>query len=221
MSNRQHANNPQLTEEDGAALHLGTRPLSNLSSNSGNTEESLSTFADQTLRTLAHLDPSLDISFLAASNEGSQQRELGPSTSKVSESEVPITIEPKIQKIDVEQQNTIRLFDSSSFDLSEKQQRNYFETDASEVEDLYDSAGADGLTDRPTSSNVGFDTLPAANEPEETTSLGPNKAQMQRGLKEPSLPTELSANGRLMLRKYFAQNTPIELPMGHTTVAFS
>ena len=52
-------------------------------------------------------------------------------------------------------------------------------------------------------------------------SQGPSKAQMPRGQKEPSLPTELSANGRLMLRKYVAQNVPIELPRGHTAVAFS
>ena len=36
----------------------GPRPLSNLSSSSGNTEESFSTFAEQTMHTLAHMDPS-------------------------------------------------------------------------------------------------------------------------------------------------------------------
>ena len=74
LPNRQHRNNSQPTGEGGAALQLGTRPLSNLSSSSGNTEESLSAFADQTLRTLAHSDPTLDISFLTAPNEDSQQK---------------------------------------------------------------------------------------------------------------------------------------------------
>ena len=96
LPNRQHRDNSQPTGEQGAALQLGTRPLSILSSSCGNTEESLSAFAHQTLRTLAHSDPTLDISFLAAPNEDSQQKELEPSTSKVSESEVPITIQPRI-----------------------------------------------------------------------------------------------------------------------------
>ena len=67
LSSRQHSDNFQLFEEDGTA-----RPLSNLSSSSGNTEESLSAFADQTLRTLVHLGPSLDITILSAPNESFQ-----------------------------------------------------------------------------------------------------------------------------------------------------
>ena len=213
LSNPQHLNNSQPTEEEGVALQLGTRPLSNLSSSSGNTGESLSAFADQTLRTLANSDPTLDIRFLTVPNEDSHHKELEPSISKVSESNVPVTIQPRIQKIDVEQQSTTRLFDSSIFDLPEERQRkNYFETDASELEDLYDRAGADGLTDRPTSSIVGSDLITAANDPEESTSQGPNATRSKGAL---------IAHGRLMLRKYFAQNSPIELPRGHTTVAFS
>ena len=129
LPNRQHRDNSQSTGEEGATLQVGIRPLSNLSSSSG--------FADQTLRTLAHSDPTLDISFLTAPDENSQQKELEPTASKVSESEVSITIQPRIQKIDVEQQSATRLFDPSTFDLSEERQRNYFETDASEVEDIY------------------------------------------------------------------------------------
>ena len=99
LPNRQHRDNSQSTGEEEATLQLGIRPLSNLSSSSGNTEESLSALADQTLRTLAHSDPSLDISFLTAPGENSQQKELEPTASKVSESEVPITIQPGIQKL--------------------------------------------------------------------------------------------------------------------------
>ena len=160
-SGYQHGDNSHLIEKDGTVPHPGTRPLSNLSSSSGNTEESLSAFAGQTLRALAHLDPSLDITFLTSTSEGFQQRELEPTTGKASESEVLTTVQPKIQKIDIEQQGTTRLFDPSTFDLPEEQQRNNFQTDASEVEDICDSAGADGLTDRPTSSIVGFDLLRA------------------------------------------------------------
>ena len=51
----------------------GVRPLSNLSSSSGNTEESLSTFAEQTLQHLAQMDPSLDVTFLSAPSKGFPQ----------------------------------------------------------------------------------------------------------------------------------------------------
>ena len=53
----------QVPEGDGAGLHPDARPPSNFSSSSGNTEESMTTFASQTLRTMARQDPSLDITF--------------------------------------------------------------------------------------------------------------------------------------------------------------
>ena len=65
----------------------GVRPLSNLSSSSGNTEESLSTFAEQTLHHLAQMDSSLDVTFLSAPSKGFPQGEAGPHPPKVSESE--------------------------------------------------------------------------------------------------------------------------------------
>ena len=48
------------------------RPSSNQSTSSGNTVQSLAAYADQTLRILASLDPSLDISFLPAPENTSQ-----------------------------------------------------------------------------------------------------------------------------------------------------
>ena len=37
----------------------------------------------------------------------------------------------------------------------------------------------------------------------------------------PGLPKQDSASGRTLLRKYFSDNTPVELPSGHSTVAFN
>ena len=161
LSGRQHDDDLQLVGVDGRALHRGTRPLSNLAFSSDNTEESISTFADETLCKLAHLDPSLDITILSANDEGLQQGEIESSTRNFSESEALTSIQPKIQHINTEQLGTSRLFDPSTFDLPEEQQKKYFETDASEIEDVNDSAGAEGLTDRPSSSIVGFNLVPA------------------------------------------------------------
>ena len=211
----------QLAEGDSAGLHLDVRPPSNFSSSSGNTEESMTTFASQTLRTMASLDPSLDITFLATVHDGSPQKCSGPSMDKASESEAVIAKQPKTRRADAEGEGSSRLFDSNAFDLPEEPQRNYFETSASEIEDILDSAGEDGLTDRPTSSIVGPELLADPSEAQKITSESLSRPLTTTGHKEPTLPTELSANGRLMLRKYFTQNTPIELPRGHTTVAFS
>ena len=35
------------------------------------------------------------------------------------------------------------------------------------------------------------------------------------------LPKQLSASGRTLLRKYFSDNSPVELPSGHSTLAFN
>ena len=72
-----------LTKEDNLTL----RPPSNMSSSSGNSEESLTTFADSTLRTLAANEPSLDISCLPAPVQFSQPELHGVSPIKASESE--------------------------------------------------------------------------------------------------------------------------------------
>ena len=61
--------NPEVAEETNTAPKepvVITRPDSNQSSSSGNTEESITTYAEKTLRTLASDNPSLDISFLTA-----------------------------------------------------------------------------------------------------------------------------------------------------------
>ena len=207
LMDQQPSEQRQLAEGDSAGLHLDVRPPSNFSSSSGNTEESMTTFASQTLRTMASLDPSLDITFLATVHDDSPQKCSGPSTDKASESEAVIAKQPKTRRADAEGEGSSRLFDSNAFDLPEEPQRNYFETSASEIEDILDSAGEDGLTDRPTSSIVGPELLADPSEAQKITSESLSRPLTSTGHKEPTLPTELSANGRLMLRKYFTQNT--------------
>ena len=99
--------------------------------------------------------------------------------------------------------------------------KNYLDTHASEVEDLYDSTGADGLPDRSTFSVVGLDIFSAPEEEREGNMQGVKDSCDGLQAKEPKLPDQLSANDRTVLRKHFCASTPIVLPRGHTTIAFS
>ena len=124
-----------------------SRPDSNQSARSGNTEESLTTYAEKTWRTLAAEGPSLDISFFPAparpedgtagptnvsqsmslereGEESSQFGELLPGTSKEIDSHIGLQFKSKES----------------------------FATDTSEVEELFDDMGTEGTHKRPTSS---------------------------------------------------------------------
>ena len=88
----------------------------------------------------------------------------------------------------------------------------YFPTDTSEVEELFDSSGAEEPTPHhsPTTIRMGaLSQTPKGKTPAEAT------------LAIPGLPKKVSASGRTLLRKYFSDNTPVELPSGHSTVAIN
>ena len=61
----------------------------------------------------------------------------------------------------------------------------------------------------------------SAREDREMFSQGVSKPQGLHQHSEVKLPAQLSAKGRIMLRKHVTETAPIELPRGHTTVAFS
>ena len=98
----------QTISRKGLEQPPGLRPLSNLSSNSANTEGSRSSFADQTLRTLAALDPSLDITFLLAPSQSSQHGGIELALGKASESEALTLGQPEVQYVSTEQQGNSR-----------------------------------------------------------------------------------------------------------------
>ena len=142
----------QVTTTSGGGTDL--RPASNMSSSSGATEESFAVYADNTLRSLATNDPRLDIAFLSATTQVSPSKELESEPVKVSESEALETSRQGKHQDGPEEQCILSQIDALSVEQTQDRVKNYFETDASEVEDLYDSTGVDGLLDRPTSSIV-------------------------------------------------------------------
>ena len=128
------------TETNG--LQVDVRPPSNQSNSSCDTEGSLTAYADQTLRTLAAHDPSLDITFLPVPIDNSRPEVDGIARQKTSMSDVLQKEGNGSQPDSPKEQGS-----TSSFILKEWTQdkgKTYFATETSEVEELYDSKHGSG-----------------------------------------------------------------------------
>ena len=102
-----------------------------------------------------------------------------------------------------------------------KLKADFFQTDTSEVEDLYDSAGADTTANKPTLiAPTFFD--PEATHPEELE--GGQYYDISSVIAKARLPKDtstLTVPGRVLLKKYFSEAPPVRLPIGHRTLALS
>ena len=99
--------------------------------------------------------------------------------------------------------------------------KDYFATDTSEVEELYDSMGAEWIHKRLTSCITYSDLMAGA---EDTGGHDENRTKPTPAcpeVKEPKMPEQFSANGQAVFRKHFSQSKPVTLPKGHSTVSFS
>ena len=174
-----------------------------MSSSSGNTEESLPAFADTTLRILAANDSflPLDVSFLPAPAQTPQPEQQGMASNKASVSETLNFDHVEARRETPGDQGTSNPTDESSEQMARCRARHYFETDASEVEDLYDSTGVDGLPDRPPTSSIVDLNLFSAED--EETGLPKPEANISPQNEGPKLPELMSAKGRALLRKHF------------------
>ena len=149
-----------LTEPVGE--QVDKRPPSNQSNSSCDTEGSLTFYADKTLRALAANDLSLDIAFLPPPTGNVQ-------TEKIIDErqDAPSSDSPRKELIATRPDLTMEQEISGSFAIKEPTPDNgkdYFSTDASEVEELYDSMGAVGLQNRPTSSIVNSELFSIPND---------------------------------------------------------
>ena len=90
-----------------------------------------------------------------------------------------------------------------------------------EFSDLIDSEGVFGVPNRAASSVLGTENLAATDEGD--SAIGGFQVEPQRSASYagPKIPEQLSANGRAVLRKFFAKAEPVTIPMGHPTVAFT
>ena len=159
--------------------------------------------------------------FLPAPNQASQQDRAEGDPVKASESEALELNCTDPQQTGSEPQRTSSQFHMGSIGWPNNKEKNYFETDANEVEEMFDSTGADGLSDRPTSSVVNSDLFSAPCGECEVTEKATNDIYITPQAEEPRLPEQISANGRAVIRKHFSKAPPIILPKGHATVSFS
>ena len=213
------------SENSGVAEEINTapkepvvvmRPDSNQSSSSGNTEESVTSYAEKTLRALAGDDPSLDISFLPPLAQP-EVRTAGPG--KVSQSIGFERLGEETSSFDQMQPGTSK--ETGNYFESHDKAKSYFTSDISGAGELLDEMGTEGTRKRPTSS-ITCTELPFAAESTSGQDIsGTEPVSTKSGTREVKLPGQFSANGQAVLRKHFSSSAPIELPKGHNTISFS
>ena len=196
------------------------RPLSNFSSSSGATEESLTAYAESTLHSLGAVDANLDVvSFLDTPKNSGQEVLQQDNQAKASVLDaIERDIIPQTQTKSDDSTNVLESTDRPALDTVHS---DFFATDTSEVEDLIDSEGVVGVPNRAASSIVGSENLTTQDGGNFTTEGLPVGPQPSTSYAGPKLPEQLSVNGRAVLRKFFAMAEPVTIPMGHPTVAFT
>ena len=139
-------------------LNATTRPDSSQSTSSGNTDESFTLYTAKTLQTMATADPTLEISFLPTPVEIPRPEENADPRGKTS---VSVGLEKTNDELQPGPSKERRIPSCliSKQTASLDKNKDYFATDTSEVEELYDSMGAEGVQNRPTSSIVDSDLL--------------------------------------------------------------
>ena len=96
----------------------------------------------------------------------------------------------------------------------------YFPTDISEIEDLFDIAGAD--TQKQTQAAAVYSDIFESNENSQGVFRDTSDVECTKSeLPTVSQPRQLSAKGRTHIRQCFNETTPIALPMDHLVVAFT
>ena len=102
-----------------------------------------------------------------------------------------------------------------------KLKADYFQTDTSSVEELYDSAGADTTTRKLTFIASGVaDPEEEGQEDLNTGRLAETSSVFTR-VRQSKEKTGLTVPGRALLKKYFNEAPPVHLPVGHRTLALS
>ena len=118
-----------------------------------------------------------------------------------------------------ETRSTTTVIEETQQDTHER--RGLYSSDNSDQGDLYDSSGVD----LPTTKLGGFtfdpNAFPAFDDELQHSSGNSDAEQAAYRTKVFSSERHLSPSGREVIRKYFSKNVPVELPPGHSTVAFS
>ena len=204
------------------------RPPSNVSGSSAATEESLSTYAERTMKAIIARDQpetsgiSALLSPLNEQTEGTsggkdvEQRRPGTSSQKDSE-ELQRTGVEKTVFGQVEQDYTSIVsipVVGCSIDPA------LYYTDTSGTEDLLDSSGVGGPV------TPQFKNIPTLVKVPRQRGESTSECESSNGLPGPSdqqskAPRQFSASGRTLLRKHFVEKDPIVIPRNHPFIALT
>ena len=86
---------------------------------------------------------------------------------------------------------------------------------------MFDSSGAEEPTHYGNPATIDMDALSHAGISLPETQAPEGKAKVDVAPTVPGLPKQISASGRTLLQKYFSESSPVDMPSGHFTVAFS
>ena len=188
------------------------RPLSQTSVSSPSTEESVSAFIERIATCMEFPTREFEVSDLPAPSPVAVTSTICPGFLKVSVSD-PIVVNQDSNEeatdLAIEPELTSQ---SGAVPL-------YGET--SEAEELLDSSGVDAFP--PVSATLAWDSsaFPEFEGDFRTESGHSDTEQEQYRARVATTDRHLSVKGRSVIRKYFTAATPVQLPAGHTTIAFN
>ena len=146
---------------------------------------------------------------------------MAPGVPKASVSDVVIEAFTRMESIPDDEMDIDKPDDEMSETSRFKLKADFFQTDTSEVEDLYDSVGADTTTNKPT---LIAPTVVDPNAPSHEDPGGVQLDDIASVVTRARLPKDTSAltvPGRALLKKYFSEAPPVRLPIAHRTLALS
>ena len=188
------------------------RPLSQTSISSPSTEESVSAFIERIATCMEFPTREFEVSDLPAPSPVAVTSTICPGLLKVSVSDpivvnqgsneeaTDLVIEPELTS----QSGAVPLYGETS-----------------EAEELLDSSGVDAFP--PVSATLAWDSsaFPEFEGDFRTESGHSDTEQEQYRARVATTDRQLSVKGRSVIRKYFTAATPVQLPAGHTTIAFN
>ena len=183
---------------------------------SPSTEESVSNYVE---RKLQEMDQQPEVQILPPPNVEKETLPPAPEIPKTSVSDAIIKAFTTIESLPDDGMDVDKPEEEMSETSRFKLKADFFQTDTSEVEDLYDSAGADTTANKPTLIASTF-VDPDASGPED---LGGGQiddiSSIVARARHPK--DTLTVPERALLKKCFAEAPPNRLPIGHRTLALS
>ena len=193
-------------------LAVPVRPLSQTSISSPSTEESVTAFIERTVTSMTLRTSESTVTILPAPDSTLATPTIDTDLTKASLSD-PITVSHDITKRAADQ-------------ITRKKVTSQLETaplyaDSSDVEDLLDSSGVDAFP--PIATTMAWDSAASPEfENEVRGESGHSDTEQEQYRTEvASTERQLTVKGRSVIRKYFTAATLVQLPAGHTTVAFN